>query len=238
MNKFVFSSIAAFMSFNVFALATPDAPHIYIQGNASITTIPDNVKLTVAIVEIDKDLIAAKNKADNTMAKAIKLAKSKGVEEKGIYASNISIQRETEYNRETGKQNFVGYRVTRNLSLTLTDTKQYPVLLQQLVNSGINEINQTQFVSSRYEELQKQAQKLAIKDARAAAKEFANDYGVELKGLYTASNSPLDTGVQPYMRAEKMVMADAAPSNYVPDAYNGGEITIIASSYAVYYIEN
>ncbi|WP_278368953.1 SIMPL domain-containing protein, partial [Pseudoalteromonas lipolytica] len=141
MNKFVFSSIAAFMSFNVFALATPDAPHIYIQGNASITTIPDNVKLTVAIVEIDKDLIAAKNKADNTMAKAIKLAKSKGVEEKGIYASNISIQRETEYNRETGKQNFVGYRVTRNLSLTLTDTKQYPVLLQQLVNSGINEIN-------------------------------------------------------------------------------------------------
>jgi hypothetical protein len=35
-----------------------------------------------------------------------------------------------------------------------------------------------------------------------------------------------------------MVMADAAPENYVPDAYNGGELTISASSYAVYFIEN
>ena len=111
-------------------------------------------------------------------------------------------------------------------------------MLQQLVNSGINEINQTQFVSSKYEELQKKAQKFAIKDARAAAKEFASDYGVKLKGLYTASSSPLDTGSQPYMRASKMVMAEAAPDNYVPDAYNGGELTITASSYAVYLIEN
>lgn len=238
MRKLVFTAMAAALSFNALAEATPDAPHIYIQGNATVKAIPDNVKLTVGIVEVDKDLIAAKNKADATMAKAIKLAKSQGVEEKGIYASNISIHRQTEYNRETGKQNFVGYRVTRSLSVTLTDIKKYPIMLQQLVNSGINEINQTQFVSSKYEELQKKAQKFAIKDARAAAKEFASDYGVKLKGLYTASSSPLDTGSQPYMRASKMVMAEAAPDNYVPDAYNGGELTITASSYAVYLIEN
>ncbi|WP_062569093.1 SIMPL domain-containing protein [Pseudoalteromonas arabiensis] len=238
MRKFVFATIASAISLNVFAQSAPDSPHIYIQGQATVTAIPDNVKLTVGIVEVDKDLIAAKNKADTTMAKAIKLAKSQGVDEKGIYASNISIDRQTEYNRETGKQNFVGYRVTRSLSLTLEDLKKYPILLQQLVDSGINEINQTQFVSSRYDELHKQAQKLAIKDAKAAAKELASDYGVELKGLYTASNSPLKTDVQPYMRAEKMMVAADASGNYVPDAYQSGEITITASSYVVYLIEN
>ena len=70
----------------------------------------------MAIVEVDKDLIAAKNKADTTMAKAIKLGQKPSVDEKGIYASNISIDRQTEYNRETGKQNFVGYRNAKLIS--------------------------------------------------------------------------------------------------------------------------
>ena len=83
----------------------------------------------------------------------------------------------------------------------------------------------------------KKAQKLAKKDARKAAKEFSEDYGVSVKGLYTASLSPLNGLSQPYMRAEKVMMADSAPSNYVPDAYHAGEIEVTASSYAVYYIE-
>ena len=40
------------------------------------------------------------------------------------------------------------------------------------------------------------------------------------------------------MRAEKMMVAADASGNYVPDAYQSGEITITASSYAVYLIEN
>jgi uncharacterized protein YggE len=141
--------LAATLSFNVFAASTPDAPHIYIQGQAQISTIADNVRLGVAIVEVDKDLMSAKQKADQTMAKAIKLAQQQGIDEKSIYGSQISINRESQYNRETGKQDFIGYRVSRTLSLTLTDVTKYPLLLQSLVNAGINEINQTEFTSSR-----------------------------------------------------------------------------------------
>ena len=55
MRKLVFTAMAAALSFNALAEATPDAPHIYIQGNATVKAIPDNVKLTVGIVEVDKD---------------------------------------------------------------------------------------------------------------------------------------------------------------------------------------
>ncbi|WP_404340129.1 SIMPL domain-containing protein [Pseudoalteromonas mariniglutinosa] len=238
MRTLIFSAIVTVMSVNAYAGTTPDAPHIYIQGQAQITTLPDNVKLSVAIVEIEKDVMGAKQKADETMAKAIKLAKQAGIDEKGIHASQISINRDNHYNRDTGKQEFIGFRVSRTLSLTLTDIKKYPVLLQNLVNAGINEINQTQFTSSKHAELEKKAQKMAIADAQSAAKEFATDYGVTIKGLYSASSNPLNTGVQPYMRAEKAVMLDSNAGNYVPDAYHAGEITISASSYAVYLIEN
>ena len=78
---------------------------------------------------------------------------------------------------------------------------------------------------------------MAIKQAKAAAKELSADFDVELKGLYSASLSPLDMPSVPYMRSEKVMMADGAPSNYVPDAYHAGEITISASSYAIYYID-
>lgn len=229
--------LAAALSFNVFAASTPDAPHIYIQGQGQITTVADNVKLSVGIVEIDKDLMAAKQKADTTMAKAIKLAKQAGVLDTDINAGQISIHRENQYNRETNKQEFVGFRVSRSLSLTLKQIDKYPQLLQNLVSGGINEINQTEFVSSRYKELQQQAQKLAIKDAKSAAEEFATDYDVKIKGLYSASMSPMDTNTQPYMRVKMASMADTESGNFVPDAYHAGELVITASSYAIYLIK-
>ena len=230
--------LAAALTFNVFAESTPSAPHIYIQGQAEITTAADTVLLNVGIVEIDKDLLAAKNKADKTMAKAIKLAKNSGALDKDINAGQINIYRETKYNRQTNAQEFVGFRVSRNITIKLNSIDKYPTLLQSLVNEGINQINNTQFVSSKYNELHQQAQKLAIKDARQAAKEFANDYGVEIKGLYSASMSPMDTSVQPYARAKMAMLSDSESGGVVPDSYHAGEITISASSYAIYLIEN
>tara|TARA_B110000211_G_scaffold37734_1_gene38030 strand:+ start:1742 stop:2482 length:741 start_codon:yes stop_codon:yes gene_type:complete len=225
-------------SFNTLAASTPDAPHIYVKGEATLTTMPDYVQLSVGITEIDKDLLAAKNKTDTAMAKAIKLVKEVGVKEGDINAGHISINRESQYNRTSGTQDFKGFRVSRTLTLKLSDIKKYPELLQSLVNNGINEINQTQFLASNYNELHKKAQKLAIKDARDAAKEFSEDYGVEIKGLYTASLSPMNVPSQPYMRAEQTMMkADSTSGNFVPDAYHAGEIKVTASSYAVYFIE-
>ncbi|PKG68265.1 MULTISPECIES: SIMPL domain-containing protein [Pseudoalteromonas] len=225
------------LSFDALAAATPDAPHIYVKGEATLTTMPDYVQLSVGITEVDKDLIAAKNKTDLTIAKAIKLVKEIGVKEGDINAGQISINRDSQYNRTTGNQEFKGFKVSRTLTVKLSDINKYPELLQSLVNNGINEINQTQFLASNYNELHKKAQKLAIKDAQDAAKEFSEDYGVDLKGLYSASLSPLNVQSQPYMRAEKVMMADSPPSNYVPDAYHAGEIKVTASSYAVYYID-
>jgi hypothetical protein len=226
------------LSLGAHANSTPNAPHIYVKGEATVTTMPDYVQLSVGIVEIDKDLIDAKNKADKTMAKAIKLVKELGIKDANINAGHISINRESQYNRTSGNQEFKGFRVSRTLSVKLSEIEKYPQLLQNLVNNGINQINQTQFLASNYEELHKQAQKLAIKDARKAAKELSTDYGVELKGLYTASLSPMNISAQPYARSEKtMMVADSAPGNFVPDAYHAGEIKVTASSYAVYFID-
>lgn len=226
------------LSLGAHANSTPNAPHIYVKGEATVTTMPDYVQLSVGIVEIDKDLIDAKNKADKTMAKAIKLVKELGIKDSNINAGHISINRESQYNRSSGEQEFKGFRVSRTLSVKLSQIEKYPQLLQNLVNNGINQINQTQFLASNYEELHKQAQKLAIQDARKAAKELSADYGVELKGLYTASLSPMNVPAQPYARSEKtMMVADSAPGNFVPDAYHAGEIKVTASSYAVYFID-
>lgn len=226
------------LSVDAHANSTPNAPHIYVKGEATVTTMPDYVQLSVGIVEIDKDLIDAKNKADKNMAKAIKLVKELGIKDGNINAGHISINRESQYNRSSGEQEFKGFRVSRTLSVKLSQIEKYPQLLQNLVNNGINQINQTQFLASNYEELHKQAQKLAIQDARKAAKELSADYGVELKGLYTASLSPMNVAAQPYARSEKtMMVADSAPGNFVPDAYHAGEIKVTASSYAVYFID-
>jgi uncharacterized protein YggE len=228
---------AALLSTSAYASNAPEEPHIYVKGEASLTTMPDHVLLTVGITEIDKDLIAAKKQTDTTMASAISLVKKLGVDDADINAGQISIYRDNQYNRETGKQEFTGFKVSRTLTIKLSAINKYPELLQSLVNNGINEIRQTQFLASNYDELHKKAQKMAIKQAKVAAKELSDDFDVELKGLYSASLTPLDMPSTPYMRSEKVMMADSAPDNYVPDAYHAGEIIISASSYAIYYID-
>ena len=238
LKLFLGSTIAlSILSLNAVASPTPDAPHIYVKGQATLTTMPDYAQMSVGITEVNKDLIAAKNKADITMAKAIKLVKTLGVKDTDINAGQINIHRDTQYNRQTGQQEFIGFKITRTLTVKLTDISKYPTLLQSLVNNGINQINNTQFLASNYNELHKKAQKMAIQDAKKAAKELSDDFDVSLKGLYSASLSPLNVQTQPYMRTKEMVMADSAPGNYVPDAYHSGEIKVTASSYAIYYIE-
>jgi uncharacterized protein YggE len=222
------------MSFNSMAVTLPTTPHIYVKGEATITTMPDYVNLRVAIIEIDKDIIAAKAKVDSTMAKAISLAKNHGVKPKDIQGGSITINRETRYNRELGSQEFAGFRVGRPLSIKLTNLDHYPKLLQSLVNSGINDINSSHFLSSNYNALYKKAQTNAIINAKNTAQEISNEFGVTLKGLYSASQSPMNTQSQPLLRTKMKESGDELVS---AQSYHTGEIKITAQTYAIYLIE-
>ncbi|TMO90482.1 SIMPL domain-containing protein, partial [Pseudoalteromonas sp. S3178] len=86
-----------------------------------------------------------KENVDKIMAKAIEIAKRFDIKEDDIHAEQLNVYRQTRYNRESNEEEFDGFRVSRSLTVKLKDIKKYPELLQEFVDSGINQFNNTEF---------------------------------------------------------------------------------------------
>ncbi|CAH9062063.1 hypothetical protein PSECIP111951_02616 [Pseudoalteromonas holothuriae] len=229
--------IASLFCASSIASSLPDDPHLYVQGLAKIQVQPDRATIRVAISEKNKQLITAKNNVDGVMAKAIKLAKRFDIKSDDIHAEQLNVYRQTRYNRNTNEEVFEGFKVTRSLTLTLKKIQSYPELLQELVDAGITEFNNTEFSVSNHDELTNKLKLKAIKDAKSAAKELAAEFEVQIDKLYSVSFSPLSVPTVPYLRqASAMTMMDSESGNY-KEAYNTGAITIDAQVYAVYLIK-
>ncbi|MFC3031348.1 SIMPL domain-containing protein [Pseudoalteromonas fenneropenaei] len=233
--KKLLASALLFCSLTATAGSLPEAPHLYVQGQAKLQVKPDRATIRMAINDQQMQVADAKRNVDAVMAKAIGIAKKFNIIEKDIHAEQLNVYRQNTYNRETNQQEFAGFRVTRTLNLTLSDVDKYPELLQALVEAGVNEFYDTQFSVAEHNNILKTVQKAAIKDAKLAAKELAKDFDVKLGKLYSVSFAPMDTPVVPFLRAQAKMM-DAESSN-VGNAYNTGYITIDAQVYAVYFID-
>ncbi|MBR8844823.1 MULTISPECIES: SIMPL domain-containing protein [Pseudoalteromonas] len=218
-----------------FAGALPDSPHLYVKGTSFIQVQPDVATIRVAITEKQKSLPTAKENVDKIMAKAIEIAKRFDIKEDDIHAEQLNVYRQTRYNRESNEEEFDGFRVSRSLTVKLKDIKKYPELLQEFVDSGINQFNNTEFGVENEGKYLQSLKKAAIKDAKKAAKELAGEFDVELAKLYSVSFQPMQTPVQPYVRSAAMAME--ADQGAYKNAYNTGAITLNAEVYAVYLIE-
>ena len=226
------------MSFFTAAASLPNVPHFYVQGTGKITVVPDTAKISFSITTRDKDLIKAKKEADTLSAKVIKIAKDYRLDKKDISASELYIQRETQYDNITRKQVFIGHKVTRSVQLYLKDLERYSHLVQSLVNAGVTEMHGVQLIASNMEALNKKASLLAIADAKQSAKDLAKGFEVNLGQLYRASKEPIQ-GEAPYSSRGMMEMASlkSAPANVVDGAFEAGSIDVVQHIYAVYLID-
>ncbi|MCF6433970.1 SIMPL domain-containing protein [Pseudoalteromonas sp. MMG022] len=235
--RMISSLLATFFCASSLAAALPEQPHLYVEGSAKMQVQPDRATIRVAISETNKQLVAAKNKVDSVMAKAIKLSERFGIKKDDIHADQLNVHRQTRYNRNTNEEEFEGFRVVRSLTLTLEKIESYPELLQELVNAGITQFNNTEFSVSNRDELTDKLKKEAIKDAKLAASELADEFDVDLDKLYSVSFAPMNGPSVPYLRqASSMRMMDSESGSY-KEAYNTGAITINAQVYAVYLIK-
>ncbi len=234
MFKKIFFVLVSVISFSCLAGSIPDTPHVYVKGVGKITVLPDMAEIPMTVVTRNDDLIKAKREADQLSATIIKIAKQYQIAEKDISASELVIQRETDYDNITNKIVLLNYRVDRSVTLYLKDIKLYSQLLQSLVNAGITELNGIKLLASNEKELRQKAEKLAITDTIAAAKELAEGFGVKVNKLYRASKKPINesdaySNIRVYDRS--------IPAHIVEGAFEPGYIDIEEVIYAVYLID-
>lgn len=222
------------LSLSAVAQITPNQPHLSVNGIGEVFAKPDIVTISVSVNEQGDDVLKAKQQADKKLAKIINNLKEQGVKSKNIQASQVNINRTMRYNRKTQEQEFSGYTVQRQIKIKLTNIKSYPKTLQQLVALGVNDINNSTFGVSNYNELYNQAKENAFKDAKAKAKQLATGFNAKLGTVYSINSyEPNNTTRTPM----PMLRSEASAAKFdVTDAYHVGDIKITASVNAVYYL--
>ncbi len=145
-------------------------PVISVTGEGTVKVVPDEVVIKSRIEHEGDSAEEVKKQNDEVVNAVIKYLKKQGVSEKDIKTDYINLNKRYDYNKD--ERTFI-YVANQAISITLRELDDYGRLMRGLLENGLNRIDGVQFKSSQLEEHKTEARKLAIKNAKRKAEEFA-----------------------------------------------------------------
>ena len=197
-------------------------PTINVSGEGKVKVAPDQALISVSIETKGTKAEDVKKENDKKMDAILKFIKKSNIAKEDFQTQRVSLN--PNYDYEKKKHNYIA---TQSVQILLKDLSQYDVLMEGLVDEGINRIDNVEFKSSKMKELQSDARKLAIKDAKAKAEDFVSVLGQKVgKAILISDNSQIYVP-QPRMYAMKasMSMDESTPKETLAI----GEIEITAN---------
>jgi uncharacterized protein YggE len=164
--------------------------------------------------------------------KVLKLIKSKGIDLKDFQTQRMKLHQNYDYN--TKKKNYVA---NQTINIHLKDLSKYDNLMMDLVETGINGIQGVEFMSSKIKELEKQARKNALLDAKAKAEDYVSVLSGQKigKALLISDNSQTNYP-QPQFKGVNRTMS--MESDGVPrETLAVGEIIIVSNVSVTFILE-
>ncbi|MEI7943006.1 MAG: SIMPL domain-containing protein, partial [Candidatus Riflemargulisbacteria bacterium] len=179
---------------------------ISVSGKGEISFNPDIAYVSIGVNGIFQDVSKGQKEVNDAVYRF--LAKVNGL----VPADNISTERlniNQNYEYISGKRQFVGYNIDQQLKIKLQDVKLIGKMIDLAVESGLNNIGQIDFSSSKLDEYNQKALKLSLLDAKKKAELIAGTMNIgkiKLKNISEVSES-----VQP-LRSEGFQMKALAVS--------------------------
>ena len=163
-------------------------PQISVSGEGKVKVAPDQVVINLGVQNTGKDAAEVKKMNDETVDKVVKYIKKFGIPTSDFQTTNVSLYKSYDYEKK--KHNF---QASQSITITLKDITKYDELMMGLVDTGINNISNVEFKSSKMEEHKSDARKLAILDAKKKAEDYVSVLNQKVgKAILITDNS------QPY----------------------------------------
>lgn len=200
-----------------------------INGHGEVRQAPDLANVNVGVTSqapAANEALAANSQAMQAIFAALKTA---GIADKDVQTSNFMVQPRYDYNNEGRPPRLVGYDVSNSVTITVRLLDGLGAVLDQVVQSGSNQINGIQFDISNPQAATDEARKLAVADARRKAEIYAAAGGVKLGDIVSISEGVAYQPPAPIMRAKAMraeAMA-AAPPIAQGEQTLGVDVTIV-----------
>lgn len=174
-----------------FAQSAIEPPLITVTGQAEVRVPPDEVVFALVIEAMDKDVLAANKKTDESVREVLATARRNNIKPEDIQTSQISVQPkyntdDMEYSeRSTVKRVLIGYQVSKTIGIRLRDISRFEVILADVLKAGITQLTNLQFRDSQMRKHKDQARAMAIRAAREKANLLAREIGQTIGPAYS-----------------------------------------------------
>jgi uncharacterized protein YggE len=206
-----------------YAQEQKQVPMINVSGEGKVKIAPDQASISISIETKGTKAEDVKRENDKKMDAILKFVKSSNIAKEDYQTQRVSLNPNYDYDKKKHS-----YIATQTVQILLKDLSKYDVLMEGLVNEGINRIDNVEFKSSKITQLQSEARKLAIKEAKLKAEDYVSVLGQKVgKAILISDNSQIYVPQPPRMYAMKssMAMDESAPR----ETLAVGEIEITAN---------
>ncbi len=205
-------------------------PIINVSGEGKVKVTPDEVSISISVETKGTNPTDVKNENDIKIDGVIKFIKKMNVAKEDFQTQRVALN--PNYDYEKKKHNYIA---TQTILILLKDLSKYDELMDGIVETGINKIDNVEFKSSKILQLQSDARKLAIKDAKFKAEDFVSVLGQKVGKAMTISDNSQVYNPPPVMFAMKSAMsADAVIPN---ETLATGQIEIVVNVNVSFILE-
>jgi uncharacterized protein len=192
-----------------------------VSGHGEVDATADRARLSMSVEVTKPDLKAAQAEANRVTRDYLAQAKALGAKDEDVSTAGLSIRADYDYSSNNGRK-FLGYHVSRGITVVVRDLDHVGDFLQRATDVGINNVSEPQLESSLEPELRRQALARAAADAQENARTLAQALGVKLGTVRTISSSV--EAPQPRPMVMMKAMSAAAPSGNQEMGFAAGEL--------------
>jgi uncharacterized protein YggE len=163
-----------------------DRPLITVTGQAEVMVVPDEVVYSLRAVTMEQELATAQARNDQIVKALLTLARQYQIPPTQVQTGYISVsQRFTDEEVTKKPPVFLGYTVTKSVSIILKDVSKAEALLADIFKSGVSSIDGVFFRTSQTRKYKDQVRALAIKAAQEKAIALTKEIGQSIGKAYT-----------------------------------------------------
>ena len=157
---------------------------IHATATANVDVVPDMASVSAGVQSDGKTAQEAMAKNSQLMRNVFAALAANGVPERDISTTNLNLNARYDYEQRTnGEPRLIGYRASNQITVRTRDLDGTGMLIDALLQAGLNNINGINFTVSEPEAAQAQARAMAIEKARMKASMMAQAANVQLGRL-------------------------------------------------------
>jgi hypothetical protein len=200
----------------------PQIPQVTVSGEGKIKVTPDQALITVSIETKGTKAADVKKENDIAVEKVLQFVKRMKLPKEDVLTQRVNLY--PNYDYEKKKHN---YLANQTIVILLKDLSKYDELSEGLIDNGVNRIENVEFKSSKLEQLQSDARKAAMKDAKQKAEDYVSVLNQKIGKALLINDNSQAYYPQPMYKGAMMAMADGAEAPRETLAI--GEIEVIAN---------